>query len=581
MSAASPLDHKRLEGVCAGLVVTLVCLLTFGIFIPRFGVYYDETVSIYILNRFDFMHLLEFVWGQARPMNAPIRWLLRDEVYGSHLAMLLVHTCNATLILFLLRYVLRGYLFPALLASILYCVYPLYWFRPAVVNLAIDGSLCFFLSSLALGVAAVYFDGWSRRLSYALGMIFLIFYVFLYELPFPLEIFRPLFFWRAAATETKDNHERLKLTFWRSLPWLIAAGSLGIYRLFVFKNSGFYKAINYNVPGFDTKPGQLGARAEVIWDQLATTWSYHVPQIFQSDAALGAMVAVSVVLFCFLHLWLFRRRLNADAAANQTMSKSLAFAAAGLAIMVLGQVAVAAARQLPEIDGLASRWNLVAAAGAGMIFVSIATTICNAVFPKRAMLALALLLSPMIGAGTILQVQNDQQFIHDWTAQRNFWWQLATKAPDLDDGTTVIVDHPYRAARDRPILIYEMLTMGSLFYDNPTISVINATEAIPGSWAFDNGKWNISWSYGFDRAILVHMSEGCLTIIEPKAPLPKGVVLSPSAARILPMLPENPAKFIKYDSDRTFQARTTYFSPKPAPAECPRDVHEQGGGARK
>jgi hypothetical protein len=563
MPTAFPEDVRRQEGYSAALVVVLVCLLTFGIFTPQFGVYYDETVSIYILDRFDFMHLLQFVWGQARPMNAPIRWLLRDEVFGSHLTMLAVHTVNATLILFLLRYVLRGYLFPALLASILYCVYPLYWFRPAVVNLAIDGSLCFFLCSFALGLAAVHLHGWKRTLSFALGMIFLVFYVFLYELPFPLEIFRPLFFWRASATETSDNRERLKRTFWRSLPWLIAAGSLGIYRLFIFQNSGFYKAINYNVPGFDTKPGQLGARAEVIWDQLATTWSVHIPQIYQSNVTLGAVIAASVIVLCFLHFWLFRRYLNADATSNQTVCRSMALAAAGLMTMVLGQVAVAAARQLPEIDGLASRWNLIAAAGAGIIFVAIATLICNALLRKHAMLALAFLLSPMIGAGTILQVQNDQQFIHDWIAQRDFWWQLAAKIPDVEDRTTIIVDHHYRAARDRPILIYEMLTMGSMFYHNPTVSVINATEAIPGRWSFDNGTWDISWSYDLDRAILVHMSGECLTVIDPRVPLPDGVTLTPSAARLLPMLSADPARLIKSKTDRTFEARAKYFMPRP------------------
>jgi hypothetical protein len=567
MSTAPLFASKALERWSAISIAIITCVLTFGLFIPHFGIYYDETVSFYILNQLDFAHLFQFVWGQARPVAAPLMWLVSDHVEGAHWLMLFFHAGNAVLILLLLRNGLGGYLLPTLLVSIMYCVYPLYWLRPAIINLAIDGSLFFCLLSFALGVAAVHLSGWKQWVTLAIGLLCVPIYFFLYELPFPLEILRPLLFWRALAPAGGSRGRQLKRTFFWSAPWLALTGGLGVYRLFIFENSGFYKSINYNLPGLEMTPGQLGLRAGVVWDQLIGTWSHHLPQVFLTANALGIAIAASIVLLVLLYTYLFSYQLGADLRRQDTAT-TLALGSLGLLTMLLGQVAVAAARQIPEVEGLASRWNLVASAGASIVVVAMVTFLSNLAFGRRAALVSALCLSTMIGAGAMLQARNAEHFVRDWNAQRNFWWQLAWRIPDLADHTTVIVDHSYQAAQNRPIMIYETLTMGSLFFDNPTIAVVNAREPIPGKWEFDNGSWNLGWSYDRQRAIFVYLNEGCLEVLDPRGPLPNGVKLSPAAERILRSLSSPPAQFIKQKTDKSFPVRLKYFQPEPPHDIC-------------
>jgi hypothetical protein len=561
---------RRIELWSSIAVLVVVVLLTFGVFTPRFGVYHDETVSFYILSRLGFLSLLELVWGQARPVFAVLMWVIRDSVIGAHLLMLLFHAGNAILLLLILRRALAGQLFLALMVSISYCVYPLYWFRPAIVNLAIDGSLFFCLLSFGLCALAIEVNGWKRWCAVFASIACVPIYFFLYELPFPLEALRPLLLWRTLHDGVAEaGRPRWLRTLMWSLPWLVLAGGLGCYRLFVFKSSGFYQSINYNTPSLPpTLGGEIGTRLTLLWDQLVGTWLYHIAQLPRALTSLDLAVAAATILAIILYALVNYRIIKSDLGQHRPRG-IFAVGLIGLFILVIAQLPLVAVRQTPTIDGLASRWNLVSTIGASLLIVAWTIALAGICFRCRAVAASLLVLCPLIGVGAAFQVNNSMAFIRDWDAQRQLWWQLAWRIPDLEDNTTVIVDHPYRAAQSRPILIYETLMMGSLFFNNDTISVINSEQAIPGHWEINGGNWRTGWSYDLDRAILVHLDDaGCVEIIDRRAQSPGGVRLSPSAERLVNALPANPGQFIKASTNKPFPDRLKYFQPEPPHDRC-------------
>jgi hypothetical protein len=568
-------DYGRWELRVAALLVFLVCTLTLGVFVPWLGIYYDDIPAFYILSRLSLGHLIDLTWGQARPVYAILMWLTGGNPLVAHTVMFTFHTANALLLMFLIRRVLKRYPLFATLVAILYCVYPLYWLHPTSVGLAVDGSLFLCLASFMLGLVAVTSKGGKRSFSFALALICIPLYFFLYEIPFPLEVLRPLLFGFTLTSPGQDRRQWLSRTVRWSAPYLGTALGLGYYRLFVFKATGFYAQTGYNVPNVSAVTHNLRdvitMYASVFGNQLLGTWQYHIGQLPMLATPLALVFALAVVALLLVYVIRFYRGRNIDGYIDYYLPPKvhwLMIACSGLLIMVLGQVTLVATLSVPQIRGLLSRWNLVSIIGVSIFMAACALLLAGLVFKHRALVVGSLILSPLIGIGVILQVSNAQQFVNEWDQQRQFWWQLAWRVPDLEDNTMVVVDHVYERAQDRDVYVYETLMMGELFFDNKTIAVVS-TEQVPlGRWDLDNGTWKIGWAFPVDRALLVSLHDGCLEIIDPGKPLPAGVTLSSSAQHLLTQLPTHPEQFIKQQTDKLFADRYKYFAPEPPHDEC-------------
>jgi hypothetical protein len=569
------INYWRWELRAAVLLIVLVCTLTLGVFVPWLGIYYDDIPAFYVLSRLSLGHLIDLTWGQARPVYAILMWLTGSSPLVAHTLMFAFHTANALLLMFLIRRVLKRYTLFATLVAILYCIYPLYWLHPTSVGLAVDGSLFLCLASFLLGLIAVTSRGVKRWFSFAAALICIPVYFFLYELPFPLEVLRPLLFGLILTAASQGRRQWLYRTARWSAPYLLTALELGYYRLFVFKATGFYAQIGYNVPNVSAVTHKLrdviALYASVFGDQLLRTWQYHIGQLPMLATPLALVFALVVVAALLVYVILFYRGRNVGGDIDYYLSPKvhwLMIACSGLLIMVLGQVTLVATLSTPQITGLLSRWNLVSIIGVSIFMAACALLLAGLVFKRGALAVGSLILSPLIGMGVILQVSNAQQFVNEWNQQRQFWWQLAWRVPDLEDNTTVIVDHAFERAQSRNVYVYETLMMGELFFDNKTVAVVS-TEQVPlGRWDLDNGTWKIGWAFPVDRALLVSLHDGCLEIVDPGKPLPAGVTLSSSAQRLLTQLPTHPEQFIKRQTDRLFADRYKYFAPEPPHDEC-------------
>ncbi len=554
------------------MLVAATCLLTFGVFVPFLGIYYDDFVSFYILERFGVDRLLDLVWGQARPVFAFLFWLPQNNVLIAHTLMLGFHIANGLLLLSILRRAVPKLPLLGTLVAVLYAVYPLYWLRPTVIALAIDGAASLFLLSVALGLHALRFQGTRRGLLALASLILMPIYFFSYELMFPLELFRPLLFWLVIGSNGQTDRLRWRRVVIGYLPWFLMTAALGIYRLLIFEATGFYANIDYNSPeiptSLDAAFNEFARFIPLFQQELVGTWLYHVPNALSGGVLpLLAGVAIAAALVAYA----IRFRSVAVGSSGNLRRVLLLLFLSGIAVMVAGQLTtwVSEASRLPTVEGIRSRWHLASSIGVCIAWAAAALFLASFISRKHLPAVASLLLAPMIVVGSALHIRNSQDFVTEWRQELDVWWQLAWRVQDLKEGTLVILPSQTWTARNSATFLYEPLIQGDLFFDNPTIVGGRLTRELlrNRSYVIDNGNWQMRWEWEFENAILLYVNAaGCVDIIDPTEPLPEGVSLSPAEQELLAVLPD-PDTRIELASDDSFPSRRL-FQPEPPRSAC-------------
>ncbi|MEO0595404.1 MAG: hypothetical protein AAF126_04785, partial [Chloroflexota bacterium] len=178
---------------------------------------------------------------------------------------------------------------------------------------------------------------------------------------------------------------------------------------------------------------------------------------------------------------------------------------------------------------------------------------------------LASFIAVMLLSGSLVRQTWRQQHTDSWLNLRDFMWQLSEIAPNLEDGTVVIVDDDILEIG----LSYITFIMSDLFYDNTEIFFVRADDATPDNlpnFALDNGDWGFSWQPTSDAVILAYRdTDACVQILDPSNPL--GDVLSDNALAVLPILHPTPSDFILDTPIDSMTTRLRYF-PRPETLAC-------------
>ena len=569
----------RYEPLASVALIAAVSLLSFGVFVPSLGLYHDDYLNFVLLDRLDVAGVMAFGMQQARPIAPLLFALSGGSVWFAHALMLLVHTANGLLLLYLLRRLWRGQPLLTTLATVLFVVYPLYWMRPWVTLLIADFSLMLALLSFALIFAADELRGWRRTgvLALSLGMVPL--YFFIYELPFGLEALRPLLFWRLSAQRAGDVRARLRWTAAHYAPWLFVLALLLFYRLVIYRASGIYAETGYNEPitllSLDTLLQRLRGLAAMLGTQILMLPLLNPLQLLADraltagTAALGALTAAGVMLyvafFGSFEVWGARSGL-------------LRLAAFGLLLMALGQVPILASKHNLSYTALTSRWTLVSSLGAAVLWVALVTLAASVALPRRAALLAAVALSAAAATGTMGHAHNAQVYADDWRYQREFWWQLGWRVPAFADDTLIVIEHYYPTAYERGIFWYETTLAADFFFNNPRLAALPAYFVTlpppergfrflwPDRDRLSLGVDRLEWPYRRENMVLAYLSEGCLELYDPEIGLVPGKTVSEWSAALLPEL-ASPDRRVVQDGDSDLSTRARLL-PEPEHGWC-------------
>ncbi len=523
------------ETFLAILLVFLTTVVTYGISIPKLGYYYDDWYLLWSGQARGAGSIIS-LFSTDRPfmgvVYSVVYRLLGDTALNWQLYALLWRFIGGLAFFWILRLLWPKNKYLITLMTVLFIVYPGFLSQPDAATK--QNHLYGFgtaLLSIAFMLQGIKTKGRLRGILCELvSFVLAVNYFFIYEYMIGLEGMRLALLGYALYQEGfKPVRSLAKETFKRWWPYLIAMAGFLYWRLFIFE--GTRHATN-PVNLADSYLSNL--RHMVIRLVLETGKDFLNTSIFAwfvkpylllssaqySDLGIAALVTVVVIGLVLLYLFILQKVWGIDYRQEEGVRPFKEFIWIG-AFSVICAVApvVAAGRDVDLADPYKS-YGLHPMGGAIMLLAGLALMMIQPKFRRLVLLVL-------IGVSVSTQVLNADYWERFWNYEQQTWWQLSWRAPDIKNGTVLMVYLPdgYRLQQD-----YETWGPANLIY-RPGAA---ATPAIQGevlnrSTAYDIFKGTVTSNYmrdipmhrDFHNLLLVTVpsSTSCAHVIDGTLPV--------------------------------------------------------------
>lgn len=406
-----------------------ICVLGYGLLIPKLGFYWDDWPTIFythsgriaqLVNHFTYDRPFS-VWAYyliGRLGTNPITW---------HLSALLLRWALVVALAWALQPLWPRRPRKIVYIALIFAVYPGYYVQPlSVIFVAhLAAYIAFFVSLGAMGRALR--EPRRFRAYTALALVTALLQMFMLEYYVGLELVRPLYIWFVLRDlqPKVDWPWRKALRLW--VPYAAVFAAWVVWRLFLLKlpTEPYPLAISHNPLVATLDLAKIGLRdfGYVIF----STWLQAIATFREANLlGLGA-VALGLLVLGLVFFKLAPAKTEADEQpfAKQGIALGLLAFFAGLGpIWVIGETIAQG-----EYN---QRYILIAMFGAAILFVSVVSSFLRK--ERDRVIAVTLLVAVAIGA----QLQQTDLFRRDWETQRNFYWQLAWRAPSIESNTALV-----------------------------------------------------------------------------------------------------------------------------------------------
>ncbi len=421
------------------LLYLLICILAFGLFIPFLGFYWDDWPTIFythsnriaqLVNHFSYDRPFS-VWAYyliGRLGTAPIAW---------HVGALLQRWALVVALAWALKPLWPKQNAKILYIALIFAIYPGYYVQPLSVIFAphLAAYIFFFVSLGAMGRAISQPKYFRRYTLLALAAAFV--QVFTLEYYVGLELIRPLYIWFVLTRLEPRNKRPFAKTMRLWAPYLLVFLAWFAWRLFLLKlpSEPYPLALSRNPLTAAGELFRVGVQ-DLIY-VLFTAWTETLrPALFtlatRVDWLAWGIAAASALLIGYLLLTYHKVATENKTPAReetrfakQAMLLGLFAFSAGMApVWVIGE-------RIAQGD-YSQRYLLIAIFGAAIFLVALITYLIPV--ERNRILLIALLVGLAIGN----HLRQTNVFRQDWETQRNFYWQLAWRAPAIQSNTALI-----------------------------------------------------------------------------------------------------------------------------------------------
>lgn len=420
------------------LLYLLICIIAFGLFIPFLGFYWDDWPTIFYTHSNRIAQLVDHfsydrpfsVWAYyliGRLGTAPIVWHVVALLQRWGLVIAMAWALNP--------------LWPKQNAKILYialifAIYPGYYVQSLSVIFAphLAAYIFFFVSLGAMGRAISEPKHFSRYTFIALAAA--VVQVFTLEYYVGLELVRPLYIWFMLTRLEPRKKRPFAKTLQLWAPYALVFFVWFAWRLFLLKlpTEPYPLAISRNPLTAAWQLIQVGAQ-DLIY-VFFTAWAETLqPVLFalatHTDWLAWGIAAASALLLAYLLL-----AYHKVSPANKNTGEETRFAKQGMLFGLFAFFAGMApvwviGEQISKGD-YSQRYLLIALFGAAIFVVALITYFIRS--ERNRILLIILLVGLAIGN----HVRQADVFRQDWETQRNFYWQLAWRAPAIQGNTALI-----------------------------------------------------------------------------------------------------------------------------------------------
>jgi len=435
---------SRRESFLAILLVVFTTLITYGTQIAQLGFYRDDWYLLWAAKSKGAEGILSLFQGD-RPF---VGWLYVFDfsVMGLsplawHVYVLCIKIASALAFFWLVRILWPNRKIVTLFVTLLFVVYPGFYQQPNALTykqllLAYTASLL----SLALTVNAVKAEKIAHKAVFTLlAVILSAFYIIIYEALVGMEVVRLLLLWLLFLQQGKNWKENIRLSLVNAVPYLIFALAFVYWRIFMFDSTRKATSVEGLIGGFTSLRGILGLLIEGGKDLLETTiFAWTVPfyqfsnQVEYRDLLEALGLGVLVVAAGAAYYFLVQKQLKAGDGAEVESSRDLLILGA-ITIFVTTLPIIAAGRNV-NFWGW-DRYSYQSVLGVALFMGGLVFY----VFKGRMRW---ILLSFLLVSGVLTQFLSATYYRDFWKVEREAWWQLSWRAPEIEDGTTLVVALP-------------------------------------------------------------------------------------------------------------------------------------------
>ena len=461
--------YQRHEAWFAAGIVLAFGLLAFTPFIHKFGFYRDDWYMLWAGRAFGPQAIID-LFAFDRPFVGTI-YSAAYQLLGEHPLNWQVYSFGIRFIgalgfLWMLRRLWPGHRIETTTATILMFIYPgfLQW---ANANTKSNHLTTYTLAilSICLTVAALRASKKSWKVLYTLGALALgISYWFLYEYMIGMEGLRfaiiALLIWRGAFYAWKSNLSTI-IKGW--LPYLIPIVLHLAWRFFVFESGRTGMNVQSALSAYQSGPLRtIVKRALVlgvdVFEAIFSAWIVPINTITFHLESTEMLIAGLLSLFgigLFALYFVAASKKTATVASPQDGQRELIeFTLIGAATVLFTLIpVVAVGRDIRWVSGF-DKYALHVSGGVAMLIVGATSLLIRS---KQKSIVFALL----IGIALATQFGNGVQWAEFWEDQRELWWQLSWRAPQLEDGTVLLVEPPGQRFYED----YEVWGPANLVYD--------------------------------------------------------------------------------------------------------------------
>ena len=426
-------------------LILLTTLLTYGINIPRLGYYYDDWYVLWSGAARGSTSVFGLFSTERPYMGFIYSYLYRiftDQPLLWHGYALLWRFIGGLAFLWIIRLIWPRQKYLSTLMAVLFVLYPGFLSQPDANT---KQNHLFGFATALLSIAFM-FQGirvkskaWKITCS-VISMILTVNYLFIYEYMIGLEGMRLALLgftvYRDGFRQIRSFVKQIIKTWW---PYPLLMGGFVYWRLFIFESSrnsttAGQLAFNYRS---DLINMSLRLLFETIKDFLDTLFFAWFVQPFHmlaaanyADIALAFLMAGVVIGIVLLYSVRFKKYWGAEYPDNETPNMTWSFVWMGAFIVFCAITPVIVSdREFNPLDTYKS-YGLHPIAGIVLLIVGLVLML------KPRFRNLALL--SLIGLSVSAQMLNADNWANYWDYQRDTWWQLTWRAPDIRDNTMVM-----------------------------------------------------------------------------------------------------------------------------------------------
>ncbi len=452
------------------VLLALTVVLAYGTLIPQLGFYHDDWYLVWS-GESQGLDGIRALFTTDRPFLGILYALdyaaLGASPLGWHIYALILRLAGVLAFFWLLRIVWPQKRAETTLIALLFAVYPGFYQQPnAATFKMILLSYASGIFSIALTLRAL--QSKSRLVQSLLTVAALGFGLLclaIYESMIGLEAVRLILLWYVLQREMANRRESALRTFKRFLPYLALALAFVFWRVTIF--TGERRSVNMDVLfgryTADPARGLLIIISEFLKDVIETTFFAWAVPVYQftvnvryRDLAIGTMLALLAAGLAAAYLYWMKRR-GALLGDDQTVQRAnLPLVPLGAAIILVTMLPINLAGRNVLFAIQWDRYTFQSAIGAAIFLGGLAF---YALRPAVRWAFLCFLLM----TGVVTQYHSAAQYRDFWEVERNMWWQLSWRAPDLQPGAAVIAaaPGPFALAED-----YEVWGPVNLIYNH-------------------------------------------------------------------------------------------------------------------